>query len=917
MKKLFLSFFSLIIMFIGGNTVYAVSSELEIFNELNIYTNARYYPGVIEQAELLENNYPESVFIVTARIAKGQALVALNRFEDAQNTLKTVLTSLRFGAEDYAKCWYYLSLAYYYDGDYTNALTAFHTTCDVEKRENKLEYYHSSILYAGRIQFFMELYDKAVPLFEYVAANGTHYSKAEYDEALQKLLFAWNSTGSYEKTTSLYSKLNAADFSESVYSVLTIYTADAYEKNGNVELAYSTLNQNQNEGFKEMLASFRLNLGAAAYAKKDYDSALEYFTLVQESIDEENRLSAFIYTQKIALDRGGKAAAADIKLKLEEKQTAILASSNTGLKDSFYALLMRCNAFASDNAAAMECYAQITKPAAKDACVAASILKKTDTVKAEAILEPFAQNDSCAQLYAAMLAANKKYEKSAARYAALEKNKMLDSEGKVEYAKVLYRLNKWKDTKDIAISSGKAEGTYIAGLCEYNQGNFENAYRLLATYSNDKDAIKEHKRLSDFYMGVSSYKTASYAASYKTLSSYARYYTTRDNYRYRAYELAARSALMIGSLKNAAEMAEGMIDASMNQQDKQNAIIYCSEIYSDAKEYDKAIKLLSVYTEQKSDFAVQCMVAVARVYEKKGELDKADAQYEKIQTVYKGTAAAQDAAYRAGEIYYSAEKFAEAETRFTKYIYNYVDGKYSDAAWYFSGDCNMKLKAYDKAIMQNTTLVTKYPDSIYAYGAYKNLLQAYYTQENYRDALATARLIVRNFSEQAKSDAISEKVLELERVVSGTDRVIVEKEGEYERAGKTATKKGRNTGSELVQLYAQHDENVKALELAVELLKYQKDGDEMYYAAQNADFAAGYYYNTGESKKAAEFYLKAAEYYRASGRDDSDKAAGALYSAVDSFMAAGLKGDAQVTAKLLVELYPETKQGKKVMNLIK
>ena len=91
----------------------------------------------------------------------------------------------------------------------------------------------------------------------------------------------------------------------------------------------------------------------------------------------------------------------------------------------------------------------------------------------------------------------------------------------------------------------------------------------------------------------------------------------------------------------------------------------------------------------------------------------------------------------------------------------------------------------------------------------------------------------------------------------------------------------------------------------------------MYYAAQNADFAAGYYYNAGESQKAAEYFLKAAEYYRSSGKDDDDKAAAALYSAVDSFMAAGLKGDAQVTANLLVELYPQTKQGKKVMNLIK
>ena len=170
---------------------------------------------------------------------------------------------------------------------------------------------------------------------------------------------------------------------------------------------------------------------------------------------------------------------------------------------------------------------------------------------------------------------------------------------------------------------------------------------------------------------------------------------------------------------------------------------------------------------------------------------------------------------------------------------------------------------------------------------------------------------------QASADGIGQKVVELERIVSGTDRTIVEKNSEYERAGKTGSKKGRLAGSELVQLYADHGMNDEALALALELLNYQKDGDEMYYAAQNADFVAGYYYKSGESKKAAEYYLKAAEYYRSSGRDETDKAAAALYSATDAFMAAGLKGDAEVTAKTLVELYPDTKQGSKVMNLVK
>ena len=46
----------------------------------------------------------------------------------------------------------------------------------------------------------------------------------------------------------------------------------------------------------------------------------------------------------------------------------------------------------------------------------------------------------------------------------------------------------------------------------------------------------------------------------------------------------------------------------------------------------------------------------------------------------------------------------------------------------------MKTGQLDRAIMQNTTLVTKYPDSIYSYGAYKNLLYVRKKNPSFRKA---------------------------------------------------------------------------------------------------------------------------------------------------------------------------------------
>ena len=893
-------------------------SELDIYNEINIYSNAKYYPGVIEQTELLEKNFPGSVFIVPARIEKANALIILNRYEQAQETLLEVLSSLHFGDESYARCWCYLGKAYYYGKDYISALNAFYTVCDVENREETKEYYYPSVLYAGRINFFMEQYDKAVPLLEYVVANGSHYTTVEYDESLQKLCFAYNSCAEYDKTISLYSRLEPTDFSEGVYSALTIYAADAYEKKGLVQKAYEVLNKNQNQDFKEMLAAFRLNLGVAAYGKKDYDGALEYFKQAKDTESQKVLLNVFVYEQKIALDKNGASAAKEVRSALEQNEELFLNSELAGALDSYHALMLRCLAFeggSPDEVLAL--YQKIQEPCAQDAYTACVVIEAKNPVLAQTLLAPFIKNTDCARLYAALLARNGEYEASANQYAALYKKNALSNAEKIEYAKVLYRQKKWKDARDIALSANHTVSAYMAGLCEFNLANYKSACDYLTRYVNSKPKNEQYKKTAQFYRGLGFYKNQSYKDSYSVFADYVKTYTVNDSYRYRAYEFAAKSALMNSELKNAASMARGMIDASTTQKQKQNAVIYCADIYSDCREYDSAIKLLSDYTKDSSDFAVQCLLATAKVYEKKGELKNADSTYQTVITKFPGTAAAEDASYRCGEIYYSAQKYEEAEARFTKYIYSFVNGRYSDAAWYFSGDCNMKLLKYDNAIMQNNTLVTKYPDSIYSYGAYKNLLQAYYAQEDYREALITAKLLVQKYRSQAESDGMGQRIIELERIVGGDDRSIVEKNTEYERAGKTTTKKGRNAGSELVQLYAANGEASKAFELATELLKYQKDGDEMLIADANAEYVAGYYYSQGQSAKAAEYYLKAAEYYRAGGSGDKDRAASVLYSAVDSFVSAGMTGDARVTANLLVELYPETKQAQKVMNLLK
>ena len=171
--------------------------------------------------------------------------------------------------------------------------------------------------------------------------------------------------------------------------------------------------------------------------------------------------------------------------------------------------------------------------------------------------------------------------------------------------------------------------------------------------------------------------------------------------------------------------------------------------------------------------------------------------------------------------------------------------------------------------------------------------------------------MLRDFAQQAADDEIGKRAKELEKIVSGTDRRVAEKETEFNKLGGAGTAAGRNAGTELVRLYAESlSTQNEAYELAVKLLARQTGSEERAAAAYNAEFIAEYSRKKGENKKAAEMYLKAAEYYRSV--KDSSGAAAALYGAAEAFAADGLKGDARETAALLKELYPKSIQAERV-----
>lgn len=929
-------------------------TDLSIYNEVVSAFDTGFYPGAVEKAKVLEQEYPDSVFVLPALVQKGEALVYLNRYQEATETLEDALKRMHTGSENFARCYYLLGKASYLLGNTDYALQNFYSACNVSLSDGTTEFYAPSVLYAARIYYSQPDYAKAIPLFEYIVQNGGLYVQIEYEEAVQKLFRSYNSTQQPQKTINLYEQISENSVSKDVYWNLSLSTATAYElKNENksaselytqviskapthyaveaLKKLYIITQKTQGNvdgtefakliaavsGDPELENEFWLRLGVDEYNQNNIERALEFFQKASTNG------AVIFYQQKIALEK--KQNTESVEKNLTENKEVILNSNFENISDSYYSLLLRCKILQKKWDEAIEIYSSIQVPvlSAQYDYATALFNKKSYALLNESFNQliqtelPAEQNAALFQLCALSLACEGKTVDSAKLYKILNEANFLTNESKLEYSKVLFRNGSYKSALKMAKESGLPQGLYICGLCSNNLKDWNGASAYFAEYIKAQSNKNDFNKLSLFYKGYSEYCLEQYKDA---CSSFARFTleAPKNLKRYirSAYEYAAKSALQQGDFKNAITQAQGLLDSSVTTEEKHEALIFCSDIYSDNANYDKAIAVLSPYTNETGDFAITCLFQIAKIYVKQGKISLADQAYTRIYTENPKSGFAEEAMYRSGEIYYSSEDYANAQSRLNKYIYKYVNGKYSEAALFYCADSFLRLGEYSQSIMLNKTLVQKYKESVYLYGVYINLLTAYTETESYSEALEAARFLVKNYPTQAATDGIGTKLKELEKITGGQDPQIAKLSSEYDKLGKNTTAQGRATGTKLVQLYAAAPESkYDAYLLASEIFPSQKAEEEKYEAALNAEVIADYYRSQNQNKEAAEMYLTAAEYYRSSSQGEK-KAPVVLYGAVEAFSAQGLTADAKQTAELLVKLYPESKQAKNVRRLM-
>ena len=65
-------------------------SDVQLFNDVKQSFKNGFYPGVVTSVDLLEKNFPESSFIHSALAYKGESLVYMESYEDAEKIMNVV-----------------------------------------------------------------------------------------------------------------------------------------------------------------------------------------------------------------------------------------------------------------------------------------------------------------------------------------------------------------------------------------------------------------------------------------------------------------------------------------------------------------------------------------------------------------------------------------------------------------------------------------------------------------------------------------------------------------------------------------------------------------------------------------------------------------------------------------------------------
>ncbi len=464
-----------------------------------------------------------------------------------------------------------------------------------------------------------------------------------------------------------------------------------------------------------------------------------------------------------------------------------------------------------------------------------------------------------------------------------------------------------KDSRTWALSR------YLGGLCAVREGDWSTAETALSDFLRYKGSdLSAYVPWGTYYRAYSLYRLKRWLDAATVFSQYIEGKNHPPN-EWQAASFAALSTLLSGG--DALPLATRAVELAPTSEDRARSLSFRATILIDGKKYDEAESALMGVADGSStngltSSAPRALFALAEISARKRDAAESEKRWQTFVTRYPKDPLAEDALYRAGESRYLAGDWDRAAAIFSDYRKRWPSGKYLASALRSGGDAYRKLGKTDLAILWWEELVKKYPASSAASPTMSDLIGAYRDKGEYARALDAANSFRRAYPDEAISEEIGRTIAELEILKKGGSADIATLVAEWNDSGMAATARGRSAGLSLARRYAaDYGTRGEAKKILGSITAASPKKTDGLSTSERGTFAGAWFLSATMSRDDSDFagaaraYIAAGDFYAAL---DGERAAEALYGAVDCFARAGFPADAARAAETLAATWPNS-----------
>ena len=886
------------------------SGSFQLIKDIQLDLEKGFYSLVIEKANQLEKQYPNSRFLQQSNRSKAEALYFLGRKQEA----KILLKKLDFhGDSEYIK-----GRLLFDEQKYSEAVKSFYTSAKFFENSSMLnERYFSCLYYSAKSLNLLGEYKKSLPiLLSLVEKQGYSSYQGEVFFLLCQSFFEQKDflkvCSLYEKTSKIHSFIN-----EKYFRKILLMAASSYDSVENPEKAqalYTKIAQDYEvEGLG--ISEFWVKSGIESFGENDFSDTLRCFEVAKSTENLTDDLQDLILLYQ-----------AQIKAKTENYSQGIKFLENNNIKNQkyFYSLMCVFSAKANDFQKSISYGEKILQEnfelsTAEEQVLfwyAFSLFKTNQNEKAIQIVNKISESTLESQTLKAKIQFenNKKnspsefekiYEKNQKSQDAFENFVIANlTLGKTDF------LIKSNSSKNFDLLENSELKNYFLGLANYLEGNWNECIKFMNEHLK---VSKEKQDFAKFYKAYSLFMLQENKISYELFLEAQK--TLPKEAKFQSLYFASQCALAMYNqnsednwLKNAISSSELACKVSVDESKKLDTLILLSQLYSLNSDYEKAVSLIEPYTTKKDETSLKCLYVLASLHKQSGNIEKADEVYHILANRWPQTEIAQESLFMQGQLFFENNKWGESADRFSTYRKSYPKGKFYFQACFYNGMALKNLGNDTLAILLLEESAKSKSQTELSFISLVELMNLYRQKGDYENAVKTGNSLLKTYPEQAKEKNIKKTIEEISYLASGEDEKTAGFMATYINEGRMTTLAGRKAGFEVAKSYisvpSTKEEGAKLLQEFISIVEKSSTKNEEIENLASAYYLIGAYYREKlDYQKASSNFLLSAQNYASF---DNEFSARALYGAIESFDCNSNFADSKQTYFTLKEKYPQS-----------